>query len=213
MMPVPRRRRHWPVLTALVLLPHAPMTHAQTPLPDPYLWLEDVHGEQALDWVRQRNAESEALLQAQLGYEELRASIREVLDSREQIPHVSRRGAWLYNLWRDAANPRGLWRRTTLAEYRQAEPAWETVIDIDGLGRAEGENWVWAGASTLGLIAATGEARDKGDVGDEADAPCASGIDLAAALPQLPWMQLDNPYPPMEPLEPDQIETISAPHL
>ena len=117
---------------------------------DPYLWLEDVQGERALDWVRQRNAESEALLQAQPGYETLRASIREVLDSREQIPQVSRRGDWLYNLWRDAAHPRGLWRRTTLAEYRQAEPTWETVIDIDALGQAEGENWVWAGATCLG---------------------------------------------------------------
>ena len=71
---------------------------------DPYLWLEDVQGERALDWVRQRNAESEALLQAQPGYERLRTRIREVLDSREQIPQVSRRGDWLYNLWRDAAH-------------------------------------------------------------------------------------------------------------
>jgi len=80
----------------------------------------------------------------------MRTSIREVLDSREQIPYVSRRGDWFYNLWRDASNPRGLWRRTTLAEYRQARPAWETVIDIDALGQAEGENWVWAGATCLG---------------------------------------------------------------
>jgi prolyl oligopeptidase len=118
--------------------------------PDPYLWLEDVQGERALAWVRERNAESEALLQAQPGFEAMRSSIREVLDSREQIPYVSRRGDWLYNLWRDATHPRGLWRRTTLAEYRKPAPAWETVIDIDALGRTEGENWVWAGATCLG---------------------------------------------------------------
>ncbi len=109
-----------------------------------------MQGERALAWVRERNAESEALLQAQPGFEAMRSSIREVLDSREQIPYVSRRGDWLYNLWRDAAHPRGLWRRTTLAEYRKPAPAWETVIDIDALGRAEGENWVWAGATCLG---------------------------------------------------------------
>ncbi|HSQ73164.1 MAG TPA: prolyl oligopeptidase family serine peptidase, partial [Rubrivivax sp.] len=101
-------------------------------------------------WVRQRNAESETLLQAQAGYEDLRASIRQVLDSREQIPYVVRRGEWLYNLWRDAANPRGLWRRTTLAEYRKPQPDWDTLIDIDALGREEGENWVWSGATCLG---------------------------------------------------------------
>ncbi|HSM21539.1 MAG TPA: prolyl oligopeptidase family serine peptidase, partial [Rubrivivax sp.] len=126
------------------------MTHPDTDPGDPYLWLEDVQGERTLAWVRQRNAESEALLQAQPGFEDLRASLREVLDSREQIPYVVRRGDWLYNLWRDAAIPRGLWRRTTLAEYRQAAPAWETVIDVDALGRSEGENWVWAGATCLG---------------------------------------------------------------
>ncbi len=126
------------------------MTAPDTAPCDPCLWLEDVQGERALAWVRQRNAESEALLQAQPGFEALRSGIREVLDSREQIPYVSRRGDWLYNLWRDAAHPRGLWRRTTLAGYRKAEPDWDTVIDIDALGRAEGENWVWAGARGLG---------------------------------------------------------------
>jgi prolyl oligopeptidase len=118
--------------------------------PDPHLWLEEVEDARALAWVRERNAESERLLQAQPGFEDLRSSIREVLDSREQIPYVSRRGSWLYNLWRDAANPRGLWRRTTLAEYRKVRPAWETVIDIDALGKAEGENWVWSGATCHG---------------------------------------------------------------
>ena len=58
--------------------------------------------------------------------------------------------AALYNLWQDASHPRGLWRRTTLAEYRKARPAWETVIDLDALGQAEGENWVWGGAACLG---------------------------------------------------------------
>jgi prolyl oligopeptidase len=116
---------------------------------DPYLWLEDVLGERALAWVRERNAHCEALLQSQPGYAALESSLREVLDSRDQIPYVNRRGNWLYNLWRDGAHPRGLWRRTTLDEYRKAQPAWETVIDIDALAEAEGENWVWRGANAL----------------------------------------------------------------
>jgi len=117
---------------------------------DNWLWLEDVEGERPLAWVRERNAESEALLQAQPGFAATREAIRQVLDSSEQIPYVTRRGDWLYNFWRDAEQPRGLWRRTTLAEYRRAEPAWETVIDLDALAKAEGENWVWAGATALG---------------------------------------------------------------
>lgn len=129
-------------------------TMSQTPPPaaadDPFLWLEDVQGERSLDWVRARNADSERLLRAQPGFEVLREGLREVLDSQAQIPYVVRRGDSFYNLWRDAASPRGLWRRTTLAEYRKAAPAWETVIDLDALGRTEGENWVWGGATALG---------------------------------------------------------------
>ena len=123
---------------------------SQTSPQDPHLWLEDVQGERALAWVRARNAESEGVLQARPGFATLKARLREVLDSREQIPYVTRRGEWLYNLWKDADNPRGLWRRTTLAEYRKAKPAWETVIDVDALGKAEKENWVWSRSSCLG---------------------------------------------------------------
>ena len=91
-----------------------------------------------------------ALLQARPGFEARKQAIREVLDSKEQIPYVSRQGAAFYNLWRDAQNPRGLWRRTSLAEFQKPQPAWETVIDLDALAKAEGENWVWSGATCLG---------------------------------------------------------------
>ena len=136
------------LLTSLFIFMPAMSNTAEAP--DPYLWLEDVQGERALAWVRARNAESEAQLQSQPGFEQRKRRIREVLDSREQIPYVTRRGDGFYNFWRDAANPRGLWRRTTLAEYRKPEPAWETVIDVDALGKSEGENWVWSGATCLG---------------------------------------------------------------
>jgi prolyl oligopeptidase len=124
---------------------------AQTPAADdPYLWLEDVQGERALAWVRERNAESRKRLEAWPAFGATRDRIREILDSRDRIPAVSRRGGFLYNLWQDAANPRGLWRRTTLEEYRKAQPAWDTLLDLDALGKAEGENWVWHGAQCLG---------------------------------------------------------------
>ena len=125
---------------------------SQTPdtTPDPYLWLEDVQGVRALSWVRERNALSEKQLRADPAFEQRRQQLLEVMNSREQIPYVRRRASHFYNLWQDAANPRGLWRRTTLDEYRKAAPAWETVIDLDALGKAEGENWVWGGADCLG---------------------------------------------------------------
>lgn len=119
------------------------------PFDDPYLWLEDVTGDAALEWVRARNAEVEAALAGSARFAELRDSIREVLDADDRIPYVRRRGEHLYNFWQDAAHPRGLWRRTTLESYRTERPDWEIVLDVDALGAAEGESWVWQGATVL----------------------------------------------------------------
>ena len=117
---------------------------------DPWLWLEQVQGEQALAWVRERNAESRARLEAWPAFADTRRRIREVLDAQDRIPAVLRRGDHLYNFWQDAAQPRGLWRRCSLHEYRKPQPAWELLLDLDALGRSEGENWVWGGAVCLG---------------------------------------------------------------
>jgi prolyl oligopeptidase len=117
---------------------------------DPYLWLEEVQGDKALAWVKARNAESRAVLEQHPRFGAMRARFLEILDSRDKIPYVTRHGTHLYNLWQDAKNPRGLWRRTTLAEYRKREPQWETVLDVDALGAAEKENWVWKDVACAG---------------------------------------------------------------
>ena len=116
---------------------------------DPYLWLEDVTGEQALDWVRARNEESTGRFATGPAFDALRESLRDVLDADGRIPYVTRRGGHLYNFWQDAEHPRGLWRRTTLEEYRTDAPAWDVVLDVDALARDEDENWVWHGAAVL----------------------------------------------------------------
>ena len=116
---------------------------------DPFGWLEDVTGEAQLDWVRERNRRTLAALSGGEKFNDLRESIRQVLDADDRIPFVSRRGSYLYNLWQDAANPKGLWRRTTLEEYRRDRPDWDVVLDVDALAEQEGENWVWQGASVL----------------------------------------------------------------
>src|SRR5882672_3524551 len=116
---------------------------------DPYLWLEEVTGETALAWVRERNAETVDELTGVPRFGELRDELRQVLDAGDRIPYPRRRGPYLYNFWRDAGHPRGLWRRTTLAEYRTERPAWEPVLDVDALAEAEGESWVWQGAAVL----------------------------------------------------------------
>ncbi len=137
------------VIAAAFLLSACATPPMNTDTADPYLWLEDVQGERALNWVKQRNALTEARLEKHPRFAHTQQKLRTILDSRDRIPYVQRKGDALYNFWRDAKNPKGLWRRTTLAEYRKAEPAWELVLDLDALGAAEKENWVWHGATCL----------------------------------------------------------------
>jgi prolyl oligopeptidase len=142
--------RTWITLAVAVSLSGA--AGAQSPPPaadDPYGWLEDVGGEKPLAWAKERNAEAEKELAGSPAFATLKADLRAILDSRARIPYVQKRGAHFYNFWRDAKNPKGLWRRTTLEEYRKAEPAWEVVIDLDALAAAEKESWVWKGAQLL----------------------------------------------------------------
>ena len=115
---------------------------------DPYLWLEEVSGDDALTWVREHNEPTVTELGGER-FEQMRAEALEVLDTDARIPYVRRRGEYLYNFWRDADNPRGLWRRTTLTSYRSEKPDWDIVVDVDRLAAEDDAKWVWAGADVI----------------------------------------------------------------
>ena len=121
----------------------APVNATATPPEDPYLWLEDIHGEKPLAWVHEQNARTAKAYAENPEFETTRRRILEVLDSEAKIPYVQKLGDRYYNFWRDQQHPLGLWRRTTLAEYRKEHPRWETVIDLDALSAKEGKRWVW----------------------------------------------------------------------
>jgi prolyl oligopeptidase len=180
-----------------------PATAAAATADDPYLWLEEVQGERALAWVRERNTAARKVLEAQPRFAEMRDGFRAILDSRDKIPYVSRRGDALYNFWRDAEHPRGLWRRTTLAEYRLPAPAWETVIDLDALAKSEGENWVWAGASCLApdyrrclvkLSRGGADAHVVREFDSRSKAFVGGGFSLPEAKSEVVWLSADTVY-------------------
>ena len=193
------------LLLLIALLAPLSNTMSQT-LPaadDPFLWLEDVQGDKALAWVRERNAESQKVLQARPEYAPTRARLLQILNSKERIPAVVRRGDWLYNLWQDEANPRGLWRRATLAEYRKPQPAWETVLDLDALAAAEKENWVWGGSTCLGpgywrclisLSRGGADAKVVREFDTVAKAFVAGGFVLPEAKSDVTWLDADTLY-------------------
>lgn len=116
---------------------------------DPFIWLEDVTGEKALDWVRSKNSVTQSHFESDPTFQSLQSDLLAILDSDARIPMVTKRGEYFYNFWRDQKNVRGIWRRTTLDEYRKAEPRWEVLLDLDQVAEQEGENWVWSGASLL----------------------------------------------------------------
>jgi prolyl oligopeptidase len=169
---------------------------------DRYLWLEDVTGDRALDWARARNAESAKVLETG-DFAALEKRLLDILDSDARIPDVEKLGPWYYNFWRDAKNPRGLWRRTTLAEYRKEHPAWETVIDVDALAAGEKENWVWHGADCLKpeykrcLVSLSRGGADASAVREfdlEAKSFVKDGFSLPEAKNSTGWLDADTLY-------------------
>jgi prolyl oligopeptidase len=135
-------------LLALVFLASLAAT-ACAQADDPNLWLEEVDGKKALEWVKERSAKDTAELEAVPVFEPIHARLLEIYNDRARIPGVSFEGGWLYNFWQDPEHVRGVWRRTFLDEYLKDSPSWDVVLDLDALAKAEGENWVWQGADFL----------------------------------------------------------------
>ena len=114
---------------------------------DPNLWLEDVHGQKPLAWVAEQNARTKAVVEADARYQGDHDAILKVLDATDRIPLGGIDHNFVFNFWQDADNPKGVWRRTTIADYANAKPHWQTLLDVDKLAKDEKENWIWKGAS------------------------------------------------------------------
>ena len=113
---------------------------------DPFLWLEEVEGDQALAWVRSQNARSLGELESRPDYADNLAKATAIATSDERIAYGTIRDGYVYNFWQDETNTRGLWRRTSQASYETATPDWEIVLDFDQLSAEEDQNWVYKGA-------------------------------------------------------------------
>lgn len=132
--------------------PAPQVTKPATP-PEPknedFLWLEDVNGEKALDFARAHDKVSEGELTNAPGFRALEQRLFAIYSSKERIPSPRIANDVVRNFWTDAEHPRGLWRQTTLAEFKKKEPAWTILLDIDALGKTEKESWVYHGSYCL----------------------------------------------------------------
>jgi prolyl oligopeptidase len=176
------------------------MTEMSVEGADPYLWLEGVDDARALAWVASQNARTEQAL-CGADFERDRASFRAILSAPDKIPFVGKVGPYLHNFWQDKDNRRGLWRRTTLASYRTPTPEWSTLLDIDELGRAEQEDWVWHGCTTLppdhrrGLVVLSRGGADASVVREfdlDARTFVADGFVLPEAKSSADWVDADT---------------------
>lgn len=140
--------RHFLALVAvtLSLTACASMTVADD---DPHIWLEDVHGEKALAWVKAENEKTLKRLTGDRRYETYRRQGLKIFTAKDRIPMPTFRAGGVDNLWQDAKHPHGVWRASTLASYRAGKPRWSTVLDLDALSRREGRNWFFKGADCL----------------------------------------------------------------
>jgi len=134
--------------------PAAPATPPALPstdpaAPDPFGWLEDIHSARSMDWVNAENARTAARLETDPRYETFRREALAIFTAEDRIPYPDFLGKRLANLWQDETHVKGVWRVATPESFRQAQPDWETLIDLDALSKAEGKNWIFKGASCL----------------------------------------------------------------
>ncbi|MFN5083142.1 prolyl oligopeptidase family serine peptidase [Brevundimonas sp.] len=132
-------------------MPHFPaaLTPEGIAAADDHLALEEVQGAEAMAFVRASNARALAALTTDPRYETFRTEAEAILTSQDRLPSPSFLGDGVGNFWQDAANPKGVWRRTSLDSYATEASAWEVLLDVDALARAESVDWVFKGANCL----------------------------------------------------------------
>jgi prolyl oligopeptidase len=169
---------------------------------DPYLWLEEVTGDKALAWAKEKSDRALAVLGSP-EQQALRERLLSIYNSQDKVPYAWKRGEHLYNFWQDAQHKRGLWRRTTLQEYKKKEPRWEVLVDLDALAEAEHENWVFGGVvwlepkytrALLKLSRGGGDAVVVREYDVVAKAFVADGFQLPEAKSFVAWRDLDSVY-------------------
>ena len=114
---------------------------------DSFLWLEEIEGTKALEFVKNENDKTLAVLKNDSHFKNVESEIRKISLAQDRVPWAYQQGDYLYNFWQDETNIKGLWRRTSYKSYENKNPKWETVLDLDLLSKKENDNWVWKGAN------------------------------------------------------------------
>ena len=116
---------------------------------DAYLWLEEVDGKKAIEWVEQQNKKTIDKLSQEKDYKNIYNKTLEIINSTERIASPTIYANYIYNFWQDKEHVRGIWRRTTKESYLSGNPSWELLLDVDALSKQDNVKWVYKGATGL----------------------------------------------------------------
>ncbi|MBR2268557.1 MULTISPECIES: prolyl oligopeptidase family serine peptidase [Sphingobium] len=189
----------------LTMVSAALLTGAGAPAPapadDPFVWLEDWTGPRAMQWVEAENKATVATLQGDPRYAGYYKDALAIASAKDRIAMPMLIHGRIYNFWRDADHPQGVWRYTSEADYAASPPNWTTVLDLDALSKAEGHKWVWKGATILdpeeriALLALSDGGEDavrlrEFDLVDGRFVP--GGFDIANAKQYAVWLDKDT---------------------
>lgn len=203
------------------LLAFAGLSLAAAPASDPYLWLEDIDSARSLQWVSQQNELTKNRLAHLPTYAGLYHDALAILTSASRLPQLEQHGAYFYNLWQDPEHPRGLFRRTTLAELGKPATQWELLLDIDALSKTEGKAWAFGGANFLApdnqrclisLAPGGGDAAEIREFDVDSKRFVAGGFELPIAKSDASWRDADSLYVATD-FGPDSLSKSGYPRL
>ena len=169
-------------------------------VPDPFAWLEDIHSSRSMGWVSAENTRSAARLETDPRYATFHGQALAIFTAEDRIPWPDFLGGRIDNLWQDGTHVKGLWRVTGAESYRGADPAWEPLIDLDALSKAEGRNWIFKGANCLrpddrlclvSLSDGGGDAVEIREYDTEAKAFVPGGFHFEAGKQDVEWLSAD----------------------
>ncbi len=170
---------------------------------DKYLWLEEIDSEKSMQWVNEHNSITDTKLKSNPLYSELYNQALTVLNNKSRLPSVSQKGKWLYNFWQDEKNPRGIYRRTTLREFKKPNPKWETVLDMDKYSLEHKKNYDYHGMSCfppkgvdclVNLSLEGGDAVEIREFNLKNKQFIQNGFSVPLAKTQISWIDKDTVY-------------------
>lgn len=113
---------------------------------DSDLWLEEINSPRALEYVKNASSQTLSYLKSSKRYDETYQESAQILNTPDKLLSIKIVNGKVYNFWETENNLKGIWRRTSLTDFKSKNPQWELLLDIGELAKNENKNWTWEGS-------------------------------------------------------------------